>query len=190
VQLWLLVILLLQERLISLLQEQPLKQIVGNTTVAADANTTVTGQLVNTFTNSATVTADANVIATGVSISGFIGNTTTSADANVTLTGISLQTNVGNATTTADANVIPTGVQANSGLGFVRVTAWQIISPNINNTWVLIDPENINYLGDTLKAFAELPFATLTDKKEANPVVWQEINTGASNNWTPVDLAA
>jgi hypothetical protein len=45
-------------------------------------------------------------------------------------------------------------------------------------------------LGDTLKAFAEVPFATLTDKKEVDPIVWQELNTGASNNWTEVDIAA
>ena len=132
--------------------------------IAGDANVSVTGSRINVTEGLAGVQikGDANVTVTGRQLNITIGNEDISADANVSVTGSRINLVTGQVGIEFGYNV--TGSQINVAIGNETVTA----NANVNVTGIRLN--------------LTVGFVNVT--------AWAEVQTGANNIWTPVDLAA
>jgi len=132
--------------------------------ITGDANVSVTGSQINLTVNQVGVSADGNisVVADENQINIAIGNETTSADASVTVAGSRINVTPGEVTYAAGYDV--TGSRINIAIGNETTSANAVV----NVTGIRL---NIS-------------------TGSANVTAWAEVQTGANNIWTPVDLAA
>ncbi len=134
----------------------------------------------------AVITGDANVSVTGSQINLDVGTVDISADGNifVNVAEHTLIARIGNEEISADANVSVTGSQINFDTGQVGIEfGYDVTGTQIN---VAIGNEtvsanaNVNVTGIRLNLTVG----------SVNVTAWAEVQTGANNIWTPVDLAA
>jgi hypothetical protein len=132
--------------------------------ITGDANVSVTGTQINLTVNQVGVSADGNisVVADENQINLAIGNEDISADANVNVTGSRINLSAGQLTYAVGYDV--TGSRINIAIGNETTSA----NANVNVTGIRL---NIS-------------------TGSANVTAWAEVQTGANNIWTPVDLAA
>ena len=134
----------------------------------------------------AVITGDANVSVTGtrINIAEGLAGVQIKGDANVTVTGRQLNITIGNEDISADANVSVTGAQINLVTGQVGIEfGYDVTGSQINvaigNETVTANA-NVNVTGIRLNLTVG----------SVNVTAWAEVQTGANNIWTPVDLAA
>jgi len=158
----------------------------NGTTVAANANVNVTGTQINITEGlaGAVITANANVNVTGSQLNFVAGSVTAGLLIEVPVTGSQVNFTIGNEIPTGDANVSVTGSQINLTAGQVTYAAGYNVTGsqvNFNTGQVIITGSAIvNVTGIRLNLTVG----------SVNIQAWAEVQTGASNIWTPVDLAA
>jgi hypothetical protein len=132
--------------------------------ITGDANVAVTGTQINLTVNQVGVSADGNisVVADENQINITIGNEDISADANVNVTGSRINLTPGEVTYAAGYDV--TGSRINIAIGNETTSG----NANVDVTGIRLN----------------------TSIGSANVTAWAEVQTGANNIWTPVDLAA
>jgi len=157
----------------------------GSTTVA-DANLNVTGSRINITEGLAgvVVSANANVNVTGSQINITPGQAVGGIIQEVDVTGSQINVLIGNESTSANANVNVTGSRINLTPGDVDINfVFDVTGSRINTL--------INAVTVTGDAFVELTGIRLNvTARSVNITAWAEVQTGANNIWTPVDLAA
>jgi hypothetical protein len=159
---------------------------LNNVTTIADANVSITGSRLNIAEGlaGAVVSADANVSITGSQINITPGQAVGGTIQEVDVTGSQINVLIGNETTSADATVTVTGSRINLIPGEVTYAAGYDVTGSRINTL-------INSVTVTGTAIVDLTGIRLnTTVGSVNITAWAEVQTGASNTWTPVDLAA
>jgi len=157
----------------------------GNITISADANTSVTGEILSIAEGSVTTTANANVIPTGIELTMQENSVGVSANANVFPNGIGFTANLG--TAVLDANTIaspngqemtmqegtatatdsvarPTGIEMSVAQGNARTLIWIPVDPGVGTTW--------NNVGTGASS-------TYTNVDTGTKPVWTEVDTAA-----------
>jgi len=116
---------------------------------------------------------DVIAFATGIALTGSIGNEATTGDNNVTVTGI--QATITNAGVVAGSSVLVsvTGTSLTSSIGT------EIVDIGVPVTGSQLSISNLTFTQDTLTAFGEAPFATLSPATFKIPSVTVEATTGA-----------
>lgn len=145
----------------------------------------VTGQALSANLGDETITADANVTLTGIAMTAAEGIVDPSPDATVTGIGFSASLAVGTVITgTADVTV--TGIGMPMGLGVGTLDAQSFIDvTGISMTATLN--------GVTIKGFANVSvtgFELTSTLNNANTLIWNEIDTGSPAIWTEVPTRA
>ena len=132
-----------------------------------------------------TVTADANVSITGIALSSTLGTVDPSPDATVTGIGFSASLAVGSVITgTADVTV--TGIGMPMGLGTGQLDAVSLI--DVTGISMSVTLNSV-----TTKGFANVSltgFALTSTLNNANTLIWNEIDTGSAPVWTEVPTRA
>jgi len=158
----------------------------NGTTVAANANVNVTGSQLNITEGlaGAVISADANVNVTGSQLNTVAGQAVGGTITPVDVTGSQINFTIGNEIPTGDANVSITGSQINLTPGQVTyIAGYDVTGSQLNltvGTTTVTGNAAVNVTGIRLN----------TVVGSVNIQAWAEVQTGASNNWTPVDLAA
>jgi hypothetical protein len=155
-------------------------------TTAADANVNVTGSQLNITEGlaGAIITADANVNVTGSQVNFTVGQVEAFQNTPVDVTGTQINVLIGNEDTSAGANVNVTGSQINFNTGQVTIAfGYDVLGSRINliaGQATATGNATVNVTGIRLN----------TTAGSVNIQAWAEVQTGANNIWTPVDLAA
>jgi hypothetical protein len=134
----------------------------------------------------AVITGDANVSVTGtrINVAEGLAGVQIKGDANVTVTGRQLNITIGNEDISADANVNVTGSRINLSAGQLTYAAgYDVTGSRIN---IAIGNETTSANANVNVTGIRLNIST----GSANVTAWAEVQTGANNIWTPVDLAA
>jgi hypothetical protein len=134
----------------------------------------------------AIITGDANVSVTGSQINLTVNQVGVSADGNISVVADENQINIaiGNEDTTADANVNVTGSRINLTPGEVTYAAGYDVTGSRINTLI----NSVTVTGNAVVNLTGIRLNITTGS--ANVTAWAEVQTGANNIWTPVDLAA
>lgn len=158
----------------------------NGTTVAANANVNVTGSQLNVAEGlaGAVITANANVNVTGSQLNTVAGQAVGGTITPVDVTGSQINFTIGNEIPIGDANVSITGSQINLTPGQVTyIAGYDVTGSQVNltvGTTTVTGNAAVNVTGIRLN----------TVVGSVNIQAWAEVQTGASNTWTPVDLAA
>jgi hypothetical protein len=159
---------------------------LNSVTTIADANVSITGSRLNIAEGlaGAVISADANVSITGSQLNTVAGQAVGGTITPVDVTGSQINVLIGNETTSADATVTVTGSRINLTPGDVNIDfVYDVTGSRINTL--------INSVTVTGNAIVDLTGIRLnTAVGSVNITAWAEVQTGASNTWTPVDLAA
>jgi len=118
-------------------QSLVLETNIGDETVVADGNVSVTGLELTSSIGEETVTADANVTITGLELTSSIGQVEQNTIYDVT--GSEMTMFIGEETPIANANVDVTGIALTSSIGSINTTSWQEINLGVNNVWTEVD---------------------------------------------------
>jgi len=158
----------------------------NGTTVAANANVNVTGTQINITEGlaGAVITANANVNVTGSQLNFVAGSITAGLLIEVPVTGSQVNFTIGNEIPTGDANVSVTGSQINLSPGQVDIA----FGYNVTGSQVNFNTGQVTITGSAVVNVTGIRLNISTGS--ANITAWAEVQTGASNTWTPVDLAA
>jgi len=158
----------------------------NGTTVAANANVNVTGTQINITEGlaGAVITANANVNVTGSQLNFVAGSVTAGLLIEVPVTGSQVNFTIGNEIPTGDANVSVTGSQINLSPGQVDIA----FGYNVTGSQVNFNTGQVTITGSAVVNVTGIRLNISTGS--ANITAWAEVQTGASNTWTPVDLAA
>jgi len=97
------------------------------------------GQQVNIALGEETITADANISLTGFGLTIAQGNAELDANTIVSITGQQLNTSLNSAVAGASAEVPLTGNQLTITSGSINVQSWQIVDTGTNVNWNIID---------------------------------------------------
>ena len=135
---------------------------IGEETPQANADVVATALSLSTAIDGVTIDLNTPVDVTGEEINTFVGEETPSGNADVSVTGSQLTLSIGDVDAVTKAEV--TGQELSSSIGSVTVTA----NSDINLTGI----------------------SMTSSIGTVNVTAWQEIDTGVSNVWTEVDLAA
>jgi len=159
---------------------------LNSVTTSADANAIVTGSQLNITegANNVVITINVVVPVTGTQINVIAGQAVGGTIQEVPVTGSQINLTVGNEIPTGDANVDVTGSQINLTAGQVTYAAgYDVTGSRIN---VLTGQATVTGNATVNVSGIRLNLTT----GSVNITAWAEVQTGASNNWTPVDLAA
>jgi hypothetical protein len=118
-------------------QSLVLETNIGEETVVADGNVSVTGLELTSFIGEETVTADANVTVTGIELTSSIGEVEQNTIYDVT--GSEMTMFIGEETPIANANVDVIGITLTGSVGNINTTSWQEINLGVNNVWTEVD---------------------------------------------------
>jgi len=118
-------------------QSLVLETNIGDETVAADGNVSVTGLELTSSIGEETVTADANVTITGLELTSSIGQVEQNTIYDVT--GVQMTLLLGEESVVANANVDVTGIELTSSIGSTNITSWQEVDPGVTNVWTEVD---------------------------------------------------
>ena len=188
--------------------------VTGSLTISGNASVDVTGSQINLTAGSATAAAGASVDVTGAQINflpvgqaieiisqdvfptgtrinvaeGLAGAIITGGENSSQNSGSTNENQIniaiGNETTSADASVTVTGSRINLTPGEVTYAAGYDVTGSRINTL-------INAVTVTANANVDVTGIRLnTSIGSVNVTAWAEVQTGANNTWTPVDLAA
>jgi hypothetical protein len=159
---------------------------LNSVTTKADANVNVTGSRINVAEggNNEIVQVDVIVSVTGTRINTIAGTAIGGTIQQVNVTGSQINVLIGNENTSANANVNVTGSRINLTPGQVTYeAAYNVTGSRINLTAgqaTTAANAVVNVTGSRLNISAG----------SVNITAWAEVQTGASNTWSPVDLAA
>ena len=158
----------------------------NGTTIAADANVNVTGTQINITEGlaGAVITANANVNVTGSQLNFVAGSVTAGLLIEVPVTGSQVNFTIGNEIPTGDANVSVTGTQINLSPGQVDIA----FGYNVTGSQVNFNTGQVTITGSAVVNVTGIRLNLTVGS--VNIQAWAEVQTGASNIWTPVDLAA
>ncbi len=159
----------------------------GNLTITGDANVTVTsaGRLnITEGLNSVLIIINVNVPVTGSQVNLNIGQVEAFQETLVPVTGSQINVLIGNESTSADANVSVTGSQLNGSLGQIKYIA----TYSVTGSQVNLSTGTVTFVitGSTTVTGSRLNIS----EGSVNIQGWSEVQTGANNTWTPVDIAA
>lgn len=130
---------------------------------------------------SVTVTANADVAVSGVNATGALGAATTIAEANVYPTGVEATETIGDVTVTADAITSVTGVTGNTALGTSTTrTVNRVDVTGVEGTGLLGSADA------TGNALANVTGVQATGQTQTFTLVWGEIDTSQTPNWTEI----
>jgi hypothetical protein len=159
---------------------------LNNVTTTADANVNVTGSRLNITEglNNIIVQVDVIVPVTGTRINTIVGIAIGGTIQEVPVTGSQINLFIGNENTSANANVNVTGSRINLTPGQVTYeAAYDVTGSRVNLT--------VGQATTTGNAVVNVTGSRLNiSAGSASTVAWAEVQTGAINTWTPVDLAA
>lgn len=159
---------------------------LNSVTTSADANVSVTGSRLNISEGLAAVVIRVDVIVpvTGTRINTIVGTAVGGTIQEVPVTGSQINITVGNEIPNADANVSVTGSRINLTAGQVTYAAGY----NVTGSRINILTGQATVTGNAVVNVTGSRLNLTTGS--ASVTAWAEVQTGASNNWTPVDLAA
>ncbi len=159
---------------------------LNNVTTKADANVSVTGSRLNITEGLAAVVIRVDVVVpvTGTRINTIAGQAIGGTITPVNVTGSQINVLIGNESTSANATVNVTGSRINLTPGQVTYAAgYNVTGSRINLT--------VGQETTTGNAVVNVTGSRLNiSTGSASITAWAEVQTGASNIWTPVDLAA
>lgn len=159
---------------------------LNSVTISAESNVSITGSQINITEGlaGAVITADANVSVTGTQINLTAGNAIGGTIQEVPVTGSQVNLIIGNEIPTADANVNVTGSQINLTIDQVDIA----FGYNVTGSRINLITGQVTITGNASVNVTGIRLNLSTGS--ANVTAWAEVQTGASNTWTPVDLAA
>lgn len=158
----------------------------GSSSIRTDVSFDVTGSQLNISEGFASVLIiiDTSVSVTGSQLNGSIGTVVAGLFIGVPVTGSQVNVLVGNESTTANANVSVTGSQLNGSLGQIKYEATYSVTGSQAN--LSVGTVTFVISGSTTVTGSRLNIS----EGSVNIQGWSEVQTGANNNWTPVDIAA
>lgn len=159
---------------------------VGSPSIRTDVAFNVTGSRLNITEglNTVLIIINVNVPITGSQVNVELGQVEAFQETVVPVTGSRVNVLIGNESTSADANVSVTGSQLNGSLGQIKYIATYSVTGSQAN------------LSTGTVTFVITGSTTVTGSRlnvrqgSVNIQGWSEVQTGANNNWTPVDIAA
>jgi hypothetical protein len=159
---------------------------LGNATARTDVAFNVTGSRLNISEGltSVLIIIDVNVSITGSQVNLNIGQVEAFQETPVPVTGSQINVLIGNESTTADANVSVTGSQLNGSLGQIKYIATYSVTGSQAN--LSVGTVTFVITGSTTVTGSRLNIS----EGSVNIQGWSEVQTGANNTWTPVDIAA
>lgn len=157
---------------------------IGSVNVAANADVSVTGSQLTGSVGDVSFTISGSVAVTGQQLTLTLGDEVAFTDVTVEVTGQELTMSMGEETPTADANVQLTGVQITSSVGIVDA----VVVAEVTGVQMSTSIGSVSITANADVDVTGIQMQTNT----GNPAItaWQEIQTGVSNVWTEVDLAA
>ncbi len=161
-----------------------LQTAVGDSTVTADADISVTGSELTISIGAVTTTGIANVSVTGQQLSLTLGDEFAFTDHTVAVTGQELTMSMGEETSTADANVELTGIELTGSIGTVDAVS-------IAEVTGIQMATSIDSVTTSSNADVDVTGILLQSSiGNTNVTAWAEIDPGVTNVWAEVDLAA
>lgn len=160
---------------------------VGSPTIRTDVTFNVTGSRLNVSEGLASVLIiiDTSVSVTGNQVNLDVGQAEAFQETLVPVTTAGrLNVLIGNESTTADANVFVTGSQLNGSLGQIKYEVTYSVTGSQAN--LSVGTVTFVITGSTTVTGSRLNIS----EGSVNIQGWSEVQTGANNNWTPVDIAA
>lgn len=160
---------------------------VGSPTIRTDVAFNVTGSRLNISEGLASILIiiNVNVQVTGSQANLNVGQVEAFQETPVPVTTAGrLNVLVGNESTTADANVPVTGSQLNGSLGQIKYIATYSVTGSQAN--LSVGTVTFVISGSTTVTGSRLNVS----EGSVNIQGWSEVQTGANNTWTPVDIAA
>jgi len=159
---------------------------LNNVTISADANVSVTGSQLNVTEGLANVIVqiDVNVPITGTQVNTIAGQAVGGTITPVDVTGSQINVLIGNEDTSANATVNVTGSRINITPGDTDINFVYDVTGSRINTLI----NSVTVTGNAVVNVTGLRLNISTGS--ASITAWAEVQTGASNIWTPVDLAA
>ena len=161
----------------------PLPMSLGTLSVAADANTGVTGQAM-TIQEGQVEADDASAEVTGEALTSNLGTAVGDANTIASVTGFDLTMQPGQATAD-DASAEVTGIGFSATLASVTATPNTIATPSGQE---LIMQEGQADATDSVARPTGISM-TISEGNVKN-IMWSEVNTGTIQPWTEVDTAA
>ena len=161
----------------------PLPMSLGTLSVAADANTGVTGQAM-TIQEGQVEADDASAEVTGQALTSNLGTAVGDANTIASVTGFDLTMQPGQATAD-DASAEVTGIGFSATLASVTATPNTIATPSGQE---LIMQEGQADATDSVARPTGISM-TISEGNVKN-IMWSEVNTGTIQPWTEVDTAA
>jgi hypothetical protein len=160
---------------------------VGSPSIRTDVAFNVTGSRLNITEglNTVLIIINVNVPITGSQVNLNIGQVEAFQETPVPVTTAGrLNVLIGNESTTADANVPVTGSQLNGSLGQIKYIATYSVTGSQAN----LSTGTVTFVitGSTTVTGSRLNIS----EGSVNIQGWSEVQTGANNTWTPVDIAA
>ena len=167
--------------------EDDITIVVGSPTIRTDVAFNVTGSRLNITEglNTVLIIINVNVPITGNQANLNVGQVEAFQETPVPVTTAGrLNVLVGNESTTADANVTVTGSQLNGSLGQIKYIA----TYNVTGSQANLSVGTVTFVisGSTTVTGSRLNVR----QGSVNIQGWSEVQTGANNIWTPVDIAA
>ena len=161
----------------------PLPMSLGTLSVAADANTGVTGQTM-TIEEGQAEADDASAETTGQALTSNLGTAVLDANTIASPSGIEMAMQPGQATAD-DASAEVTGIGFSANLGTAILDANTIASPS-GQEMTMQEGQ-----ADATDSVARLTGISMTIAEgNVKNVMWSEVNTGTIQPWTEVDTAA
>ena len=160
---------------------------VGSPSIRTDVAFNVTGSRLNITEglNTVLIIINVNVPITGNQANLNVGQVEAFQETPVPVTTAGrLNVLVGNESTTADANVTVTGSQLNGSLGQIKYIATYSVTGSQAN--LSVGTVTFVITGSTTVTGSRLNVR----QGSVNIQGWSEVQTGANNTWTPVDIAA
>ena len=160
---------------------------VGSPSIRTDVAFNVTGSRLNISEglNTVLIIINVNVPVTGSRVDLNVGQVEAFQETPVPVTTAGrLNVLVGNESTTADANVTVTGSQLNGSLGQIKYIATYSVTGSQAN--LSVGTVTFVITGSTTVTGSRLNVR----QGSVNIQGWSEVQTGANNTWTPVDIAA
>lgn len=159
----------------------------GSPSIRTDVAFNVTGSQLNISEGLASVLIiiNVNVSVTGSQVNLDVGQVEAFQETPVPVTTAGrLNVLIGNESTTADANVPVTGSQLNGSLGQIKYIATYSVTGSQAN----LSTGTVTFVitGSTTVTGSRLNIS----EGSVNIQGWSEVQTGANNTWTPVDIAA
>lgn len=159
---------------------------VGSPTIRTDVAVNVNGSRLNISEGLASILIiiNVNVSVTGNRANLNVGQVEAFQETVVPVTGSRVNVLIGNESTSADANVSVTGSQLNGSLGQIKYIATYSVTGSQAN----LSTGTVTFVisGSTTVTGSRLNVR----QGSVNIQGWSEVQTGANNTWTPVDIAA